>query len=95
MKDIPVLIFGMIIAGGFLYAIYTFLPLGAALSITGAALTTLTLNKENKTIQNIGRVASLLYPIGIVICFIQNGFLWGVASIVIGMMAYSYAKTKR
>lgn len=95
MKNTLVLGVGIFITGSFLYLVYKFLPLGFFLVIIGAGLATLTRQQSNTLLTNIGRFGSLLYPLGIVVSFIQNGILWGIASIVVGMMTYSYAKTKR
>ena len=83
---------GIIIAGLFLYVIYRFLPLGIALVITGACFATLPKVAQDKFSYYIGIIGSWLYPIGIIYTFIFNGWQLGLLSIVIGLIAYRYAK---
>jgi hypothetical protein len=92
MRTMLPLLVGLIIAGGFLYLTYRFLPLGIALVITGACLATLTRTTQEKITHHIGLFGSWLYPVGIILTFIFNGWVLGLLSIVIGLIAYRYAK---
>lgn len=86
------LVFGVTIAGLFLYVIYRFLPLGIAFVITGGCLATVSRDAQDKIGYYIGTLGSWLYPIGIVYTFIFNGWELSLLSVVLGFIAYRYAK---
>ncbi len=87
-----ILLIGLLIAGLFLVFIYKVFPLGVALTVTGGGLATLSRQKNDRLTYLIGLVGSWLYPIGIIYSFIKHGILWGFLSIIIGFIAYKYAK---
>lgn len=86
------LILGLAIASVFVYFIYKFLPLGIALVITGGCLATLSRVNQDKVAYYIGIAGSWLYPVGIIITFLQNGWVLGILSVILGFLAYRYAK---
>ena len=86
------MLFGICIAGLFLYFIYRFLPLGIAFVVTGVCLATVSSTAQDKVSYYIGTLGSWLYPIGIFYTFIFNGWKLGLLSVVIGFIAYRYAR---
>lgn len=94
MKSYIQVLLSITIAGGFLFLIYKFLPIGISLVITGACLATLTKTAQDKTTYYIGIIGSWIYPVGIMVTFIYSGWLLGLISIVIGIITYQAAKRK-
>ena len=92
LNDLLKVIAGLLIAFIFLSILYKSFPIGVALAVTGGCLATLNLEKTDRLTNIIGRVGSLLYPIGIVYSFFKHGILWGLISIVLGFLGYKYAK---
>lgn len=93
-KDYLLLSLGTAIAGAFLYIVYRYLPLGIALVITGGCIAAVSFTKKEKIAFYTIALGTWLYPIGIVVTFIQNGWKLGILSIIIGFIAYRYAKHK-
>ena len=59
---------------------------------TGACLATLPWTYKDRASYVVGNLGSLLYPIGIILTFIQDGWILGILSIIIGFIAYDYAR---
>lgn len=89
------IVFGLFIGVGFLFIIYRFLPLGLALVITGGALGTLANVRGDKFALYLGTFGAWLYPIGVVVTFVQNGWKFGLLSIVLGFIAYKLAQDRK
>lgn len=96
-RNLVPLVVGIIIALGFVFIIYHFLPFGMALAITGGCLGTLSLDKDpkDKITRWVGIGGSWLVPVGVIVAFIQSGWLIGLLSIPAGFTAYSMAKNRR
>lgn len=94
MKNVLALLIGLLIAFGFLFLIFKFLPLGIALVITAGMCAAASYEADNKYIELFFTLGAWLWPIGIVVTFLQNGWLLGVVSIILGMVSYSFAKTR-
>ena len=92
MKKILPALLGWSIALLFIFIIFKFSPLGLALVITGACLATLPWTYKDRASYVVGNLGSLLYPIGIILTFIQDGWILGILSIIIGFIAYDYAR---
>lgn len=92
MKNIFPIIIAVLIAGGFLYLIYRFLPLGTAIAITGGCLATI--KSEAKRIDYVGAAGGWIYFGAIIFSFIKHGWIVGILSLVLGFIAYRYAKER-
>lgn len=86
------LVVGLVAASAFLYFIYKFFPLGISLVITGGCLAALSRANQDKFTYYVGIAGSWLYPVGIIVTFLQNGWRLGILSIIFGFLAYRYAK---
>lgn len=94
MKHVLPLVIGLTIAIGFLYLIYTYLPLGIALVITAGMCAAASREADNKFIELILLFGSWLWPVGVVLTFLKNGWVLGLGSIILGFIIYSVAKTR-
>ncbi|OGH34542.1 MAG: hypothetical protein A3B38_00025 [Candidatus Levybacteria bacterium RIFCSPLOWO2_01_FULL_36_13] len=94
IKTYSALIISLIISGGFLFLIYSFLPLGIALVITGGMFGAASFEVDNKIIEFIFTIGAWLWPIGVIVTFVQNGLVLGFISIVLGIVSYSFAKSR-
>jgi len=83
----------IIFVGVFWFLMFKTLPVGIFLVIVGAHFAVSGNFANNKISFYISNYGSFLYPIGIIITFIYNGWFWGLISILIGLVAYSYAKS--
>lgn len=92
MKELIVILVGIGIAGAFLILIYKFLPLGVALAITGAMFASGSLMADSKRMWYVYTAGSWLFPIGVVITFIQSGWKWGIASLLLAFWVYRKGK---
>lgn len=92
MKNIFLIIMGILIAGGFLYLIYRFLPLGTAIAITGGCLATI--KSETKRVDYIGAAGGWIYFGAVIFSFIKHGWVIGILSIILGFVAYRLAKER-
>lgn len=45
-----------------------------------------------KSARLAGSVLSWLYPIGVILTFVNDGFLWAIVSIIAGFVCYKLAK---
>lgn len=95
MKTIGGLLVGILIAGIFLFAIYKFLPLGVAIAIIGGCLNTLYWTSNNKITKYLGGAGGFIYFGGVIYSFIQHGLLEGFAAIIVGFLAYHYARKQK
>lgn len=95
MKTFAGLSAGILIAGIFLFAIYKFLPLGLAVAITGGCLTTLYWIAKDKFTIYLGAVGGFVYVGGVIYSFIQHGLLEGFAAMILGFLAYHYARKQK
>lgn len=96
MKNFKKFIIGIsiiVFAAIFWFLVFKSLPIGIFLVIIGAHFAVSGNFANNKISFYIGNFGSFLYPVGIIITFIYNGWIWGILSIFIGLMAYSYAKS--
>jgi hypothetical protein len=91
MKKNLLLILG--IGGVVLFWLYIFkiFPLGVFLSIVGGVMATYSHTTE-KSARLAGSVLSWLYPIGVILTFVNDGFLWAIVSIIAGFVCYKLAK---
>lgn len=49
---------------------------------------------NNRLIELIFTVGAWLWPIGVIVTFVQNGTFLGIISIILGVVSYSFAKTR-
>lgn len=92
ISDSFVLVLGLLVIGGFWFILFKNLPIGLLLVILGAIFSRTANSATSKNELHIGTIGSWLYPAGIFISFVQNGFLIGVLSIGLTFFVYSMSK---
>lgn len=94
MKNGLMVFIGLLIAVSFLFFIYKYLPLGIAMVITAGMCAAASFEVDNKTIESIFTLGAWLWPIGVIVTFVQNGWLLGIVAIFLGVVSYSFAKKR-
>lgn len=92
MKMLISVIFGIAIALGFIYFVFKIFPIGIAIAIFGAILATNSAHARDKTTYYLGSLGGWIFFVGVVVAFIFNGWINGIAAIILGFLGYHYGK---
>lgn len=87
-----ILIIGLLLIALFWIILFNTLPIGLFLVIIGAIFTKMANFSSSKSEQVIGTLGSWLYPLGIILSFVNEGFWFGILSIVLALWIYGLSK---